>query len=194
LSFVDSISTKMLHNVRISTFRSSSGDDFQYAPLALGKKNREPRTEPKEPRTGTERTGTEKFGSCSVPISGEPNYPGSFGSVPGYPKNRENSPSNDIAHLKPNNPISKILAVPHGPTRSAPQRLLCPVAGRPSLNPCYWAHDVRSRRRRHAPRRRHVHAPAHAAAAATRTPQCSTPVAVGVGCRPHPQASAATGQ
>jgi hypothetical protein len=34
---------------------------------ALGTKNREPRTEPKELRTGTERTGTEKIGSYSVP-------------------------------------------------------------------------------------------------------------------------------
>jgi hypothetical protein len=45
--------------------------------FTLGTKNREPRTEPKEPRTGTERTETEKIGSCSVPDSLEPNYPGS---------------------------------------------------------------------------------------------------------------------
>ena len=31
--------------------------------LGLGKINREPRTEPKKPRTETERTGTENFGS-----------------------------------------------------------------------------------------------------------------------------------
>jgi hypothetical protein len=43
----------------------------------LGTKNREPRTEPKEPGTGTERTGTEKIGSCSVPDSLEPKFPGS---------------------------------------------------------------------------------------------------------------------
>jgi hypothetical protein len=65
--------------------------------VALGKKNREPRTEPKEPGTGTERTGTEKFGSCLVPDSWEPNYTGSFGSVLGYPKNRGNSTSTHIA-------------------------------------------------------------------------------------------------
>jgi hypothetical protein len=47
------------------------------AQLALGTKNREPRTELKEPGTGTERTGTKKIGSCSVPDSLEPNYPGS---------------------------------------------------------------------------------------------------------------------
>ena len=29
--------------------------------LGLGKYNREPSTEPKEPSTGTEKTGTEKF-------------------------------------------------------------------------------------------------------------------------------------
>jgi hypothetical protein len=45
--------------------------------LALGTKNREPRTESKEPGTGTERTGTEKISSCSVPDSLEPKYPGS---------------------------------------------------------------------------------------------------------------------
>jgi hypothetical protein len=45
--------------------------------LGLGTKNREPRTEPKEPGTGTERTGTEKIGSCSVPDSLEPKFPGS---------------------------------------------------------------------------------------------------------------------
>jgi hypothetical protein len=38
-------------------------DSVPYLWLALGKKNREPRTEPKEPGTGTERTGTEKIGS-----------------------------------------------------------------------------------------------------------------------------------
>jgi hypothetical protein len=65
--------------------------------LALGKKNREPRTELKEPRTETERTGTKKFGSCSVPDSWEPNYPGSFGSVLGYPKKRGNITSTHIA-------------------------------------------------------------------------------------------------
>ena len=31
--------------------------------VGLGKINREPRTEPKEPRIGTERTRTENFGS-----------------------------------------------------------------------------------------------------------------------------------
>ena len=30
-------------------------------PFGLGKYNREPSTEPKEPSTGTEKTGTEKF-------------------------------------------------------------------------------------------------------------------------------------
>jgi hypothetical protein len=65
--------------------------------IALGKKNREPRTEPKEPGTGTERTGTEKVGSYSVPDSWEPNYPGSFGSVLGYPKNRGNITCTHIA-------------------------------------------------------------------------------------------------
>jgi hypothetical protein len=40
--------------------------------LGLGTENREPRTEPKEPGTRTERTGTEKIGSCSVPNSPEP--------------------------------------------------------------------------------------------------------------------------
>jgi hypothetical protein len=38
--------------------------------VALGTKK--PRTESKEPGTGTERTGTEKIGSYSVPGSLEP--------------------------------------------------------------------------------------------------------------------------
>jgi hypothetical protein len=51
--------------------------------LALGTKNRELGTESKEPGTGTERTETEKIGSCSVPSSQEPKCLGYFGSVPG---------------------------------------------------------------------------------------------------------------
>jgi hypothetical protein len=45
--------------------------------VGLGTKNREPGTEPKEPGTGTERTETEKIGSCSVPDPLEPKYTGS---------------------------------------------------------------------------------------------------------------------
>jgi hypothetical protein len=76
----------------ISDIKEGSQERYRAAQLALGKKNREPRTEPKEPGTGTE-----KIGSCSVPNSWEPNYPGSFGSVLGYPKNRGNSTSTHIA-------------------------------------------------------------------------------------------------
>jgi hypothetical protein len=45
-------------------------------PVALGTKNREPGTEPKESGTGTERTGIKKFGSCSVPVRREPRFIG----------------------------------------------------------------------------------------------------------------------
>jgi hypothetical protein len=44
-------------------------------PITLGTKYREPRTEPKLRRTEPKNTETEKFGSCSVPVSQEPNLP-----------------------------------------------------------------------------------------------------------------------
>jgi hypothetical protein len=51
--------------------------------VVIHSRRKKPKTEPKEPGTGTEGTGTEKIGSCSVLVSLEPNYHGSFGSVPG---------------------------------------------------------------------------------------------------------------
>jgi hypothetical protein len=47
----------------ISALRVGITHPPQIRCVALDKINREPRTEPKEPRIGTERTGTENFGS-----------------------------------------------------------------------------------------------------------------------------------
>jgi len=43
--------------------RAVDGGEGQPGPVGVGKFNRKPKTEPKEPGTGTERTETENFGS-----------------------------------------------------------------------------------------------------------------------------------
>jgi hypothetical protein len=57
----------------------------------------ESRKEPKEPEIGTE-----KFGSCLVHDSWEPNYLDSFGSVLEFLENQGNSPSKHIVQQKSN--------------------------------------------------------------------------------------------